>query len=459
MRKLIILIFLLPLLAAGQVLIHPYDMQIAGDLQVDTVLRLPNLSNQNSDSILVMDNDTVYYQLVTIKNDTLFWGADTIVSGSTISITDNQIAVGTGTGIEGDAHFTWNGSTFVIVGEATITPNSATTGLLIDQNNNYHGLSVDCESTNYYGICVQSPQPMALYQDAANGRGLWVYRNNDAAEASELVSFYNDHASDTKPTLQLGNDGSGPHISTRATNENLIINPDGTGVISVLGTTNYEDNVTFDDAIPNKKYVDDVVIEQDSTWIQIFVDTLGGIGNCVTKAYIDTIVGCSPVYVNGGLATTTVVTTNLGTAGSHTENAYIDTIPLGTVFSQDIEVDGAWQDWTPTLAWTGTAPTVNGTVARYMRINNTVFYDVLIQFEVGGTCPTALDFTLPTTPKDIGNPLLVVGFLSRTGSEYTKGVYPYIDANTPVNKVYCPTFAIVATKTYYWSFSGHFEIE
>lgn len=37
----------------------------------------------------------------------------------------------------------------------------------------------------------------------------------------------------------------------------LTINPNGAGVISVVGTTNYEDNVTFDDAIPNKKYVDD----------------------------------------------------------------------------------------------------------------------------------------------------------------------------------------------------------
>ena len=228
-------------------LYYSHNIRIVGSLRVDSAVYLPNITSSYSDTILVKTGDSVYYQLVTINGDTLFWGADTIVSGSTISITDNQIAVGTGTGIEGDANFTWNGSTFVIVGEATITPNSATTGLLIDQNNNYHGLSVDCESTNYYGITVQSPQPMVLYQDAANGRGLWVYRNNDAAEASELVSFYNDHASDTKPTLQLGNDGSGAHITTRASNEDLEINPNGTGVTILEGAIEVTSPGSFSD--------------------------------------------------------------------------------------------------------------------------------------------------------------------------------------------------------------------
>jgi hypothetical protein len=38
----------------------------------------------------------------------------------------------------------------------------------------------------------------------------------------------------------------------------------GTGVVKVLGTTNYEQQVTADDDIPNKKYVDDAIIATPS---------------------------------------------------------------------------------------------------------------------------------------------------------------------------------------------------
>jgi hypothetical protein len=38
----------------------------------------------------------------------------------------------------------------------------------------------------------------------------------------------------------------------------------GTGVVKVLGTTNYEQQVTDDDDIPNKKYVDDAIISTPS---------------------------------------------------------------------------------------------------------------------------------------------------------------------------------------------------
>jgi len=41
------------------------------------------------------------------------------------------------------------------------------------------------------------------------------------------------------------------------TNIDLKLLPKGTGALSVAGTTNYENNVTDDDDIPNKKYVDD----------------------------------------------------------------------------------------------------------------------------------------------------------------------------------------------------------
>jgi hypothetical protein len=48
----------------------------------------------------------------------------------------------------------------------------------------------------------------------------------------------------------LAADGTDPHIDINLT-------PKGTGALSVAGTANYEQNVTADDDIPNKKYVDD----------------------------------------------------------------------------------------------------------------------------------------------------------------------------------------------------------
>lgn len=48
------------------------------------------------------------------------------------------------------------------------------------------------------------------------------------------------------------------HINTDG--ENLYLINDGSGVISVEGTLNYEANVLNDDHIPNKKYVDDAIV-------------------------------------------------------------------------------------------------------------------------------------------------------------------------------------------------------
>lgn len=44
----------------------------------------------------------------------------------------------------------------------------------------------------------------------------------------------------------------------------ILVLPKGTGAISVSGTTDYENNVTDDDDIPNKKYVDDAVASSDT---------------------------------------------------------------------------------------------------------------------------------------------------------------------------------------------------
>lgn len=68
--------------------------------------------------------------------------------------------------------------------------------------------------------------------------------------------------------------GNAPELQATGgdTNIDLKLIPKGTGALSVAGTTDYEDNVTDDDDIPNKKYVDDNSGSTDG-WTEI-TDTL-----------------------------------------------------------------------------------------------------------------------------------------------------------------------------------------
>lgn len=83
--------------------------------------------------------------------------------------------------------------------------------------------------------------------------------------SSESVSFLWDDNDDTWNLKQ----GAG-YNSSRLRLKEILTNPDtdsgdltligtGTGVIKVLGTTAYELQVTDDDDVPNKKYVDDAI--------------------------------------------------------------------------------------------------------------------------------------------------------------------------------------------------------
>ena len=105
--------------------------------------------------------------------------------------------------------------------------------------------------------------------------------------------------------------------------EDILVSTNGTGVLSVLGTTNYEDNITADDDIPNKKYVDDN---------------------------------------DGGNAVRTIISSVINLKSAGTTSLY--TVPTGSLFLlNEMEVVTSVMD-TP-----GTAPTVSfgkiGTLAAY----------------------------------------------------------------------------------------------
>lgn len=85
-----------------------------------------------------------------------------------------------------------------------------------------------------------------------------LYESGTAVIHSANLTF--DGTTLSATALNIDNIGiNGNTISNSAANTDIVMLPNGTGVISVAGTTNYETNVIADDDIPNKKYVDDAI--------------------------------------------------------------------------------------------------------------------------------------------------------------------------------------------------------
>ncbi len=75
-------------------------------------------------------------------------------------------------------------------------------------------------------------------QDALAGYGLYSYRNLTEASYRPLVVFFLDNANDGGPVLSLWTQGTGPHITTEGSNQDLILSPHGTGAVIVKSSTN-----------------------------------------------------------------------------------------------------------------------------------------------------------------------------------------------------------------------------
>ena len=91
-----------------------------------------------------------------------------------------------------------------------------------------------------------------------------------------------------------------------------------------------------------------------------------------------------------------------------------------------------WQNWTPTLTWTGTTPLGLTTVAKYTQIGRTVFF----QFQTARAATTnlitnsALTISLPVDPSTDAMSIPAEAYqLAYTGSTYTD-MQGYIDTTT-----------------------------
>lgn len=159
-------------------------------------------------------------------------------------LTNNRVLIaGTSGLIEDDADFTFDGTILSLAGNMDIT------GDLDVDNINLNGNTVSITDTNG-NLNLQ-----------ANGTG--DTRILDGA-GNEIIEFLNGTSAINHLSITAGASGNAPTISTNVTGSGTNVDLDfvlkGTGVLTVSSLSgNYEDNVTADDDIPNKLYVDNAV--------------------------------------------------------------------------------------------------------------------------------------------------------------------------------------------------------
>lgn len=179
--------------------------------------------------------------ITSIAASTTFDHNVVISTGDTLTVTDltnNDVLIaGTGGLVEDSGGLlTFDGTTLAVTGAITVDE------ITID------GDTISNNTTD---------QPLIL---RPNGTGSIILQNGSSEEILELndtVSAVNGLA------ITAGATGNPAQITTGTGSEaNIDIGflTNGTGVLAVVaGSGNYEDNVTADDDIPNKKYVDDAI--------------------------------------------------------------------------------------------------------------------------------------------------------------------------------------------------------
>lgn len=163
-------------------------------------------------------------------------GTQTTVNSQNLDIVDNIIVLNKGETGSG------------------ITEN--TSGIQIDRGSASDALIIFDEQTNHNDPVTQTVRPGTFVFKRENGTINGIYTNSIATGGGDLY----------------------------------LINS-GTGVINVSGTNNYEAQITEDDDIPNKKYVDDAIttgiqtitiqkIQRGDSVLNLFDDSIdGGVSN------------------------------------------------------------------------------------------------------------------------------------------------------------------------------------
>ena len=191
-----------------------------------------NIPNDNY-IIKVTPGGTITLDTGQLQGDVIFTGnitvggSQTIVNSTNLDVQDNIITVNFGE--------TGNGVTL------------GTAGLRIDRGQKSDGAFVFDESFTWTDPVTDT-----------SVSGGFVFKNI----ANTILGI---------KTVSIGTDGG-----------DLYLINSGSGVISVTGTNNYEGNVTDDDHIPNKKYVDDEIVSALTSTFQRRIEE-----GSTTKSFVE----------------------------------------------------------------------------------------------------------------------------------------------------------------------------
>lgn len=164
-------------------------------------------------------------------------------------------------------------------GQITLDTGNAEGTVIITGDLTVQGTTTTVETANMTIedniIVLNQGEAGAGITDASNSSGIEI----DRGTLLNALFVYDDNLTDAINggglfALRLSNGTvSGlrtNHISTAGSDLHLINS--GTGVVTVSGTNNYEDQVTDDDDITNKKYVDDAI---DTAFATVFLQQIG----------------------------------------------------------------------------------------------------------------------------------------------------------------------------------------
>ena len=209
-----------------------------------------------SSKILALPNSDYTVKVQSGGNITL----DTGVANGLVTVTGNLVVLGSQTQVS---------STDLNLKDNLITLNIGESGAGITLNKS--GLQMDRGSL---------PDALFTFDETVT----WA----DPISATTITGgFTLTNASGTLQGLRINS------ISTGGGDLYLINS--GTGVISVTGTNNYETQITDDDDIPNKKYVDDTIVTQLTSTFQRRIEE-----GSASKSYVevrDTEVSGAPSVV------------------------------------------------------------------------------------------------------------------------------------------------------------------
>ena len=255
--------------------------------------------------------------------------------------------------------------------------------------------------------------------------GIEVERGNtSAASPQNNASFLYDESTDS--WILAHGSAPGPfnfdasslrlkQILTNSTTDSgdLTLIGTGTGVAKVIGTTNYEAQVTHDDDLPNKKYVDDAI--QNNPTFQIVAPQSQDTKVVIADKEIDALDPGGP----GSLAYFTATTTH-STYGESAVSIIVDNALVGQFYTNRFEIGDLE---------IGGGPDRNEITSRASITNENIY----VRTQGTGKLQTnyAMQFEkIGTVPSYVSNNVLLYAAVPGTG---TTGIY-FVNDSTEVAK-------------------------